>query len=144
MYPEGYPDTRILMYLDLTCTSPKNTCKILIFCMYFTRIPKESKIHLGYTSDTSRYMYLLRFLGVTLDIYQDTSKYVYHSSSRYMQDPCEIHAGYMICSGLRDTYGIHEGYTKDTYPIGNVPQNDTRKRTVTPLVSEVGLSQRTG
>jgi hypothetical protein len=32
---------------------------------------------LGYISDTSRYMYLGRFLGVTLDTYQDTSGYVY-------------------------------------------------------------------
>ena len=53
-------DTYILMYLDvsytyLTCsvTFQENTC-ILIFYMYCTRIPKESKIHLGYTSDTSR------------------------------------------------------------------------------------------
>ena len=47
--------------------------------MYFTRIPKEkeSKIHLGYTSNTSRYMYLMRFLDVTLDTYQDTSGYMY-------------------------------------------------------------------
>ena len=48
-------DTRILMYLDvsqtyLTCsvTFQENTC-ILTFCMYFTRILNESKIHLGYT-----------------------------------------------------------------------------------------------
>ena len=48
-------DTRILMYPDvsqtyLTCavTFQENTC-ILTFCMYFTRIPNESKIHLGYT-----------------------------------------------------------------------------------------------
>ena len=45
--------------------------------MYFTRIPNESKIHLGYTTDTSRYMYPARFVGVTLDTYQDTSGYVY-------------------------------------------------------------------
>ena len=77
MYPACIlQDTRILMYLDvsqtyLTCsvTFQENTC-ILIFYMYFTRIPKESRIHLGYTSDTSRYMYLMRFLDVTLDTYQ--------------------------------------------------------------------------
>ena len=47
--------------------------------MYFTRIPNESNLQyiLGYISDTSRYMYLGRFLGVTLDTYQDTSGYVY-------------------------------------------------------------------
>ena len=77
-YPYMYPacilkDTRILMYPGvsqtyLTCsvTFEENTC-ILTFCMYFDMYPKESQIHLGYMSDTSRYMYLARFLGVTLD-----------------------------------------------------------------------------
>ena len=88
MYPACIlKDTRILMYPDvsqtyLTCV----LCYIrreykyldkLTFCMYCTRIPKESKIHLEYISDTSGYMYLARFLGVTLDTYQDTSGYMY-------------------------------------------------------------------
>ena len=34
-------------------------------------------IHIRYIADTSRYMCLARFLGVTLDTYQDTSGYVY-------------------------------------------------------------------
>jgi hypothetical protein len=88
MYPACImQDTRILMYLDvsqtyLACsvTFQENTC-ILIFFMYFTRIPKESRIHLGYTSDTSRYMYLMRFLDVTL--YQDTC--ILDASSRYIK-----------------------------------------------------------
>ena len=70
--------------------------------MYFTRIPNESKIHFGiHTSDTSRYMYLGRFLGVTLDTCQDTSRYMYlglfftihHDTSRYI---CGIHMGYIV------------------------------------------------
>ena len=56
MYPACIlQDTRILMYLDvsqtyLTCsvTFQENTC-ILTFCMYFTRISNEFKIHAGYT-----------------------------------------------------------------------------------------------
>ena len=108
VYPEGctYPDVGIpiliLMYLkrmsyltSCSVTFQENTC-ILTFCMYFTRIPKESKIHLGYTSldtsDTSRfspYMYLGRFLGVTLD---NISGYI---RIRVSWTPCGIHAGYM-------------------------------------------------
>jgi hypothetical protein len=45
-----------------------------ILCMYCTRIPKESKIHIRYIKI---HVYLARFLGVTLDTYQDTSGYVY-------------------------------------------------------------------
>ena len=84
MYPACIlKDSCILMYPDvsqtyLTCsvTFQDNT-RILTFCMYFTRIPNESKIHARYTYDTSRYMYLMRFLDVTLDTYQDTSEYMY-------------------------------------------------------------------
>ena len=36
------------MYLKCSLTFQENTC-ILIFYMYFTRIPNESKIHSGYT-----------------------------------------------------------------------------------------------
>ena len=61
------------------------------FARYFARRstcnPKESKIHLGYTLDTSRYMYLMRFLDVTLDTYQDHIKI----HAKYMQDTCTIH-----------------------------------------------------
>ena len=77
MYSEGYMyPLCILMYLKMYLKCPvifqDNTC-ILIFCMYFTRIPNESKIHFGIHI---RYMYLGRFLGaclgVTLDTCQDT------------------------------------------------------------------------
>jgi hypothetical protein len=72
----------ILVYLKCifkcSVTFQENTC-ILTFRMYCTRIPNEFKIHLGYMyiSDTSRYMYLARFLCVTLDTYQETSGYLY-------------------------------------------------------------------
>jgi len=75
---------------------------------------------LGYTSDTSRYMYLGRFLGVTLDTCQDTSGYMYlgffimihqdtpgYKIKIHVSDTkatCGIHAGYMY---IRDTCGIH-------------------------------------
>ena len=136
MYPACIlKDTRILMYPDvsqtyLTCV----LCYIrreykyldkLTFCMYCTRIPKDSKIHLEYISDTSGYMYLARFLGVTLDTYQDTSGYVYlglfitihagHTEihAGYIQDSSWIHAGYIIHVSavvrgyIGDTCGIH-------------------------------------
>ena len=84
------------MYLKCSVTFQENTCTcILIFYMYFTRIPKESNIHLRYTSDTSKYMYLMRFLDVTLDTYQDTSGYMYlglfitiHGSGRTAAASC--------------------------------------------------------
>ena len=40
-----YPDAS-QMYLTRPVTFQENTC-ILTFCMYFTRIPNESKIHFG-------------------------------------------------------------------------------------------------
>jgi hypothetical protein len=72
-------------------------------------------------------MYLGRFLGVTLDTYQDTSGDVYlglfivihHDTSRYI---CGIHMGYILkyipleCI-QRGTYlrcRIHAGYMRDT------------------------------
>ena len=57
--------SREYMYLDM-------------FCMYFDSVSQRSpRYTLGYMSDTSRFMYLAHFLGVTLDTYQDTSGYVY-------------------------------------------------------------------
>ena len=92
--------------------------------------PKESKIHLEYISDTSGYMYLARFLGVTLDTYQDTSGYVYlgrfftihqdtpRYKSRYMRNTSKIHDGIHVSqmyleryvSEMQDACGIHAGY----------------------------------
>jgi hypothetical protein len=94
----------------------------------FYTYPKTSPRYiLGYTSDTSRYMYLVRFLGVTLDTYQDTSGYVYlglflDSSSRYILCYVKIHretkSRYMYLghvmtryvSEMQDTSGIHQRY----------------------------------
>ena len=49
--------------------------------MYSDMYPKRdtgvTDLHLRYMSDTSGYMYLGRFLGVTLDTYQDTSGFMY-------------------------------------------------------------------
>ena len=149
MYPACIlQDTRILMYLDvsqtyLTCSVKfqENTC-ILTFCMYFTRISNESKIHFGYTSDTSRYMYLERFLGVTLDTFHDTSGYVYlgffitihqdtprykitihvswtrhDDTSRYNQDTSRyMYLGRFVRSAL-DTHKILSRYNADTFRI---------------------------
>ena len=51
MYPEGYTYLECIsnvsqMYLTCSVTFQEKTC-ILTFCMYFTRIPNESKIHFG-------------------------------------------------------------------------------------------------
>ena len=129
------------MYLTCFVTFEENTC-ILIFCMYCTRIPKESKIHLEYISDTSGYMYLVRFLGVTLDTYRDTSGYMYpgllttihqdtprykitihvswtrhDDTSRYNQDTSRyMYLGRFVRAAL-DTHKIRSRYTADTFRI---------------------------
>ena len=113
-----YPDVS-QMYLTCSVTFQENTC-ILIFYMYFTRIPKESKIHLGYTSDTSRYMYLMRFLDVTLGTYQDTSGYMYLGLF------ITIHrdtSGYKITMNVyvRNTFRIHDViHVSQMHPERNV------------------------
>ncbi len=94
---------------------------------------------LGYMSDTSRYMYLAHFLGVTLDTYQDTSEYVYprlvitnsrsirihrDTKSRYntcilfeCNRACKIRLRYIRIH--QDIYRIHQ----DTYPDNTPPPN---------------------
>jgi len=94
---------------------------------------------LGYTSNTSRYMYLGRFLGVTLDTCQDTSRYItirvswtlHQDTSGYTEiqnhDTCILDASLRIYVGymqgfMRDTCGIHvsavvPGYIEDTCGI---------------------------
>jgi hypothetical protein len=57
---------REYMYLDI----------LHVFYAYPYVSQTSPRYILGYTSDTSKYMYLARFLGVTLDTYQDTSGYV--------------------------------------------------------------------
>ena len=120
------------MYLKCSVTFQENTC-ILTFCMSFTRIPKESKIHLENISDTVHQdTCILRASLVShwihIRIHQDTC--ILDSSSRYIR----IHvswtlrpsrAGYTqdtlrtymrdkcICIGSR----IHEGYMRETSKI---------------------------
>ena len=81
MYPEGYMyPSCILMYLKCILNALLHSKRIHV-SWHFACISQESQTSpryiLGYTSDTSRYMYLGRFLGVTLDTCQDTSRYVY-------------------------------------------------------------------
>jgi hypothetical protein len=83
--------------------------------MYFDMYPKESQIHLGYMSDASRYMYLARFLGVTLDTYQDTSGYVYPGlfiTIHVHQDTPR----YKITLHIWILDGIHVGYNPKCIP----------------------------
>ena len=99
---------------------PTMTC-ILIFYMYFTRIPKESKIHLGSHQD----MYLMRFLDVThwiehIRIHQDTC--ILDSSSRYIKILRDTKSRYKMYLGrvmttLQDTIRIQSGYMRDTCGI---------------------------
>jgi hypothetical protein len=81
VYPEGYMyPSCILMYLKCILNALLHSKRIHV-SWYFACILHVSQTSpryiLGYISDTSRYMYLGRFLGVTLDTYQDTSGYVY-------------------------------------------------------------------
>ena len=95
---------------------------------------------LGYTSNTSRYMYLGRFLGGTLDTCQDTIRYItirvswilHQDTSGYNEiqnhDTCildGIHAGYNLkripriypvryVTEMQDTCEIHSRYIRDT------------------------------
>ena len=57
-------------------------------------------------SGNLRQAQLGRFLGVTLDTYQETSGYMYLGRvMTTLQDTIRIHEGY-----IRDTCGIHAGY----------------------------------
>jgi hypothetical protein len=114
------------MYFKCPVTFQENTC-ILIFCMYFTRIPNESKIHFGihiryikihvswalpwcHTGYISRY--IRRRVSWTL--HHDTSRYI----KVHMRDTygihSEIHTSWMYperyVSEMQDTCGIHARY----------------------------------
>jgi hypothetical protein len=110
MYSEGYmyPEC-ILMYLKCILHALLHSKRIHV-SWHFACISHVSQTSpryiLGYTSDTSRYMYLGRFLGVTLDTCQDTSGYVYllDSSSRYIRIHRDTKSRYMYLG--RDTCGI--------------------------------------
>ena len=84
------------MYLECPVTFQENTC-ILIFCMYFTRIPNES-------------MKIRDTFWDTYQIHQDIC--VLHVG--YMRDTCGIHMRYMYLQRFEDTLRIHAGYMRDT------------------------------
>ena len=118
------------MYLTCFVTFEENTC-ILIFCMYCTRIPKESKIHFWNTYKIQQDTCILRASLVShwihIRIHQDTC--ILDASSRYIKihrdtnhDTCETLPRYMMgymypkCI-LRGTYlrcRMHAGYMRDT------------------------------
>jgi hypothetical protein len=133
-----YPDVS-QMYLKCPVTFQENTC-ILIFCMYFTRIPNESKIHFGihiryikihvswtlpwcHTGYISGYIRIRVSWTLHHDTSYDTSGYteiqnhdtcILDASWRGTYLRCKIHSGYMrdtcICKGDQDTCGIHPRY----------------------------------
>ena len=81
--PQALPDSQFVMLPVLNTLNQPSNPKLIISHVSQT----SPRYILGYTSDTSRYMYLGRFLGVTLDTCQDTSGYVYLglTSSRYIR-----------------------------------------------------------
>ena len=121
-----YPDVS-QMYLKCSVTFQENTC-ILTFCMYFTRIPNQSKIHFGIHIRYIKIHVSARFLCVTLDTQQDTSRYIrihvswtlcqiiHQNTTGYkitihvswMRDTCEIHVSARVIK-------IHAGYIQDTW-----------------------------
>ena len=118
-----YPDVS-QMYLTCSVTFQENTC-ILTFCMYFTRIPNESKIHFGihiryikihvswalpwcHTGYMSGYIRI----RVSWTLHHDTSYDTSQDTPRYkITDTCILDASwrgtYLICK-------IHAGYMRDT------------------------------
>ena len=115
---DTYPDVS-QMYLTCSVTFQENTC-ILTFCMYFTRIPNESKIHLGYTSmlthqihqDTCTCILLASLVShwyhtgyisgyirirVSWTLHHDTSGYMY--TEKKNRDTC-------ILDGIHDGYNL--------------------------------------
>ena len=100
------------MYLKCSVTFQENTC-ILTFCMYFTRIPNQSKIHFGIHIRYIKIHVSARFLCVTLDTQQDTSRYIriHVSSSKYIKIQQDTKSRYMylgcVMTTLQDTFEIH-------------------------------------
>ena len=127
------------MYLTCSVTFEENTC-ILTFCMYFTRIPKESKIHLENISDTvhqdtCNLRASLVSHWIHIRIHQDTcildssSRYIRihrDTKSRYMylgrvmmtlQDTIRIHHDTCILDASSEPRWIHTRYARDTLQI---------------------------
>ena len=141
MYPEGYmyPEC-ILMYLKCILHALLHSKRIHVsftFCMYFTRIPNESKIHFGiqikyikihvswalpwcHTGYMSGYIRIC----VSWTLHHDTSGYTEIQN----HDTCildGIHAGYNLkriprmysvryVTEMQDTCEIHSRYIRDT------------------------------
>jgi len=100
-----YPDVS-QMYLTCSVTFQENTCHdtcILTFCMYFTRIPNESKINFGIHIRYIR-------IHVYVSCMWDTSGI--HAG--YMRDTYGIHVSAEVRGYMEDTCGIHAGYMRDT------------------------------
>ena len=103
------------MYLKCSVTFQENTC-ILTYCMYFTRIPNESKIHFGIHI---RYIKIhvscslpMRHTGYItryIKIHQDTC--ILDSSSKYIKIQQDTESRYMylgcVMMTLQDTFEIH-------------------------------------
>ena len=127
------------MYLTCSVTFEENTC-ILTFCMSFTRIPKESKIHLENISDTvhqdtCNLRASLVSHWIHIRIHQDTcildssSRYIRihrDTKSRYMylgrvmmtlQDTIRIHHDTCILDASSEPRWIHTRYARDTLQI---------------------------
>ena len=121
-----YPDVS-QMYLTSPVTFQENTC-ILTFCMYFTRIPNESKIHFGihiryitihvsWTLPWCHTGYMSGYIKIRVSwtLLHDTSRYI----KIHMRDTYRIHClKYLplecIQSGTYLRCRIHAGYMRDT------------------------------
>jgi len=133
----------ILMYFKMYLKCPvifqENTC-ILVFCVYFTRIPNESKIHfrihiryikihVSWALAWCHTGYISRYITIRVSwiLYHDTSRYteiqnhdtcILDASWRiyvgymqgFMRDTCGIHVSAVVPGYIDDTCGIHQGY----------------------------------
>ena len=101
---------------------PRNDTCILTFCIYFTRIPKESKIHLGYISDLHQDTCILCASLVShwihIKIHQDTPRYkiTIHVSWTIivttLQDTIRIHHDTCILDASSEPRWIHTRYAR--------------------------------
>ena len=132
------------MYLTCSVTFQEITC-ILIFCMYFTRIPNESKIQYN-VWDTHQIHQDTCILSASLEshwihftihpgyvylgfVYHDTSSRIKihrDTKSRYMylgrvmttlQDTIRIHHDTCILDASSEPRWIHTRYSRDTQQI---------------------------
>jgi hypothetical protein len=126
------------MYLKCPVTFQENTC-ILTFCMYFTRIPNESKIHFGihiryirihvswalpwcHTGYMSGYIKIRGILDSSsryIRIHRDTKlRYMYlERVMTTLQDTIKIHHDTCILDASSEPRWIHTRYARDTQQI---------------------------